>query len=190
MLADALAVGLIKHEEIFRRQHNTNGISLFAVIIFMRLDHDLVDPRAERHVGCVVPPLRRRVGSFLRNDGGVESDAENGEQPGGEMGYQQTLMYGRYSKDLGDFAKEEARKAAEDRKRMRAADAERARELRGATKVRGKCWRRSARVVTWVWKHTFAKIGEDWVFLAVLGVIMAVVSFAMDYGIETCVHSR
>lgn len=41
-----------------------------------------------------------------------------------------------------------------------------------------------------VWKHTFAKIGEDWVFLAVLGVIMAIVSFIMDYGISICNTSR
>ncbi len=25
-------------------------------------------------------------------------------------------------------------------------------------------------MITYVWKHTFAKIGEDWVFLAVLGI--------------------
>ena len=72
--------------------------------------------------------------------------------------YHQTLMYGQYSKDLGEYAKEEARKAAEDRKRVRAADAQRARELSGASKTRGRCYRRSARVVTWVWKHTFAKV--------------------------------
>ncbi len=30
------------------------------------------------------------------------------------------------------------------------------------------------------WKHTFAKIGEDWVFLALLGIIMALLSFVMD----------
>ena len=47
-----------------------------------------------------------------------------------------------------------------------------------------------ARGVTYVWKHTFAKIGEDWVFLCVLGVIMACVSFLMDYGIEACSNSR
>jgi chloride channel 2 len=43
-----------------------------------------------------------------------------------------------------------------------------------------------ARVVTFVWKHTFARIGEDWVFLALLGVIMALVSFVMDYTISMC----
>ena len=41
-----------------------------------------------------------------------------------------------------------------------------------------------------VWKHTFARIGEDWVFLALLGIIMALVSFAMDYTISLCGHAR
>jgi hypothetical protein len=30
----------------------------------------------------------------------------------------------------------------------------------------------------------FQTIGEDWIFLALLGVIMALLSFAMDYVIE------
>ena len=47
-----------------------------------------------------------------------------------------------------------------------------------------------ARMVKNVWKHTFAKIGEDWVFLALLGIIMAIISFAMDYGISKCNMSR
>jgi hypothetical protein len=29
-------------------------------------------------------------------------------------------------------------------------------------------------------------MGEDWVFLALLGIIMALVSFAMDYTISAC----
>ena len=41
-----------------------------------------------------------------------------------------------------------------------------------------------------IWKHSFAKIGEDWVFLAILGIIMAIVSFIMDYGISICNTSR
>ena len=45
-------------------------------------------------------------------------------------------------------------------------------------------------MVEFVWKHTFARIGEDWVFLALLGIIMALVSFAMDYTISLCGHAR
>ena len=45
-------------------------------------------------------------------------------------------------------------------------------------------------VLTWLWRHTFARVGEDWVFLAVLGIIMAVVSFIMDTAIAMCGHAR
>lgn len=42
------------------------------------------------------------------------------------------------------------------------------------------------RVAGYVWRHTFARLGEDWIFLALLGVIMAVLNFAMDRGIAVC----
>ena len=45
-------------------------------------------------------------------------------------------------------------------------------------------------MVEFLWRHTFARIGEDWVFLALLGIIMALVSFAMDYTISLCGHAR
>ena len=44
--------------------------------------------------------------------------------------------------------------------------------------------------MTYLWQHTFAKIGEDWVFLALLGVMMAVISFVMDEGIDKCNAAR
>ena len=47
-------------------------------------------------------------------------------------------------------------------------------ELRGE-KSRGKTYRTTTKVITYVWKHTFAKLGEDWVFLGVLGIVMAII---------------
>ena len=38
----------------------------------------------------------------------------------------------------------------------------------------------------WVRDVIFAKIGEEWIFLTMLGVIMALLSFIMDYIIEKC----
>ena len=55
---------------------------------------------------------------------------------------------------------------------------------------RGECYQRTAKVVTFIWTQTFARIGEDWVFLAPLGMIMALVSFMMDYCIEACGQAR
>jgi len=104
----------------------------------------------------------------------------------GAMGYQQTLMYGRYSRSLGDEIKEEAKRQQLVEKRRRKEYRKRKKELRG----RGECYQKIARVVTFIWKHTFARIGEDWVFLALLGIIMALVSFAMDYSISICNQAR
>ncbi len=54
------------------------------------------------------------------------------------MGYQQTLMYGRYSRSLGDYAKEEAkRQRVVERRRRRAAERRR-RELEGKLDADGK----------------------------------------------------
>ena len=58
--------------------------------------------------------------------------------------------------------------------------------FRGRTERQEKIYK----VLTFIWKHTFAKIGEDWAFLALLGLIMAVLSFIMDYTIAMCGHAR
>ena len=48
--------------------------------------------------------------SFGGPIGGGHPEDDEGSAAGGGMGYQQTLMYGRYSKSLGDYAKEEAKR--------------------------------------------------------------------------------
>ena len=98
-------------------------------------------------------------------------------------------MYGRYSKSLGEYAKEEAkRQKIIDKKRNR--QAKRQREEITGEKSRSKNYRTISKVITYVWKHTFAKLGEDWVFLAILGILMAIISFSMDLGIDLCGASR
>ncbi|XP_019766812.2 chloride channel protein 2 isoform X1 [Dendroctonus ponderosae] len=101
--------------------------------------------------------------------------------PAPEEEYQSTLMYGRYSRQLGEFAKLEGLKAQE--KRRLKEEKARKKELRG---YQGKL----AKSIAFLWKHTFARLGEDWVFLALLGVIMAVLSFIMDSGISMCSSAR
>ncbi|KRG00850.1 chloride channel protein 2 isoform X6 [Drosophila mojavensis] len=54
----------------------------------------------------------------------------------------------------------------------------------------GKRATRIKRISSWIWKHTLARLGEDWVFLALLGIIMALLSFIMDKGISICTNAR
>ncbi|KAI8129670.1 Chloride channel protein 2 [Lucilia cuprina] len=108
----------------------------------------------------------------------VTEDEEEG------LGYTHTLMYGRYTKDLGEFAKDEARKLKLLEKRRKLEDKQRNKELLGKRKSR------AFKVASWIWKHTFARLGEDWVFLALLGIIMALLSYVMDKGISICTSAR
>ncbi|XP_048000346.1 chloride channel protein 2 isoform X2 [Leguminivora glycinivorella] len=110
------------------------------------------------------------------------SDDESG------LGYQNTLMYGRYQRDLSEAAREEARRLRRLRKRRRKDDKLRQKELEatGKSRPRGKF----VKVLGYIWRHTFARLGEDWVFLAALGIIMAVLNFAMDRGIAICNNAR
>ncbi|XP_018336744.1 chloride channel protein 2 isoform X2 [Agrilus planipennis] len=97
------------------------------------------------------------------------------------LGFQNTVMYGRYSRQLGEFAKLEALKQAE--KRRLKEEKARKKELHG---YHGKF----AKTIGFIWRHTFAKLGEDWIFLAILGVIMAFASFITDKGISMCNKAR
>ncbi|XP_076680058.1 chloride channel protein 2 isoform X5 [Andrena cerasifolii] len=115
------------------------------------------------------------------------SSSENSQDYG--LGYQNTLMYGRYTKDLGEYAKEEARKLKYHDKARRKYDKTRAEDLR-KSRSRGPLCRKLLALLAFAWKHTGARLGEDWVFLALLGVIMALISYAMDRGISMCNNAR
>ncbi|XP_011150004.1 chloride channel protein 2 isoform X1 [Harpegnathos saltator] len=102
--------------------------------------------------------------------------------------YINTIMYGRYTKDLGEYAKEEARRLKYHDKARRKYDKTRAEELRKSR--RGPLCRKLLALLAFAWKHTGARLGEDWVFLALLGIIMALISYAMDRGISMCNNAR
>ncbi|XP_072747845.1 chloride channel protein 2 isoform X3 [Anoplolepis gracilipes] len=97
-------------------------------------------------------------------------------------------MYGRYTKDLGEYAKEEARRLKYHDKARRKYDKTRAEDLRKSR--RGPVCRKLLALLAFAWKHTGARLGEDWVFLALLGIIMALISYAMDRGISMCNNAR
>ncbi|XP_046804457.1 chloride channel protein 2 isoform X5 [Lucilia cuprina] len=111
-------------------------------------------------------------------------DSDSSSDDDDSFGYLDTAMYGRYTKDLGEFAKDEARKLKLLEKRRKLEDKQRNKELLGKRKSR------AFKVASWIWKHTFARLGEDWVFLALLGIIMALLSYVMDKGISICTSAR
>ncbi|XP_061204652.1 chloride channel protein 2 isoform X3 [Neopsephotus bourkii] len=110
----------------------------------------------------------------------TESEAQRALQ------YEQTLMYGRYTQDLGTFAKDEAARlrlhGEGDTPRPR-----RPSELLEYTQ--GRC--APCRVCALQCRRfLFSKVGEDWVFLILLGLVMALVSWAMDFAIATCLQAQ
>ncbi|XP_033641942.1 chloride channel protein 2-like isoform X2 [Asterias rubens] len=85
-------------------------------------------------------------------------------------------MYGRYRQELSQFAKNEAVRQKEEQKRQRQLDDE-------FRHYKGTCCYTFKSNLIWFRDFVFSKIGEDWIFLALLGIIMALLSFAMDYAI-------
>uniref|UniRef100_A0A8B9FH96 CLCN2 n=1 Tax=Amazona collaria TaxID=241587 RepID=A0A8B9FH96_9PSIT len=95
-------------------------------------------------------------------------------------------MYGRYTQDLGTFAKDEAARlrlhGEGDTPRPRHPS-----ELLEYTQ--GRC--APCRVCALQCRQfLFSKVGEDWVFLILLGLVMALVSWAMDFAIATCLQAQ
>ncbi|XP_033618488.1 chloride channel protein 2 isoform X1 [Fukomys damarensis] len=98
-------------------------------------------------------------------------------------------MYGRYTQELGAFAKEEAA-------RIRLGGPE---PWKGPPSPRAPpelleygqsrcapCHICSVRCH----KFLVSRVGEDWIFLVLLGLLMALVSWAMDYAIAVCLQAQ
>ncbi|XP_022250367.1 chloride channel protein 2-like [Limulus polyphemus] len=103
------------------------------------------------------------------------------------LGYEHTLMFGRYKEDLGEYAKAEAQRAKSLKALRKKEEKLSSLDLRP---YRSKWQRKCIGWMSIFWKHTFARLGEDWVFLALLGIISSLLSFAMDYGIAICQKAR
>ncbi|KAF0046953.1 hypothetical protein F2P81_000586 [Scophthalmus maximus] len=98
-------------------------------------------------------------------------------------------MYGRYTQDLGVYAKEEAARlrdgAVRDGGGLRRNTSVRTRaaDLLEYEKDRcAKCQLCASRCQ----KFLISRVGEDWIFLILLGLLMALVSWVMDYAIAFC----
>ncbi|XP_042226356.1 chloride channel protein 2-like isoform X1 [Homarus americanus] len=134
---------------------------------------------------CVIKiPKKHRKPSLSQIDIPCYHRRPSGQALDVNFDYTFTVMYGRYTKDLSKYAKQEAKKLKKAGEKSFDINATGLRPYRG--KVATKC----LRVLGTVWQATFARVGEDWVFLAVLGVVMAIISFIMDYGIAMCNKAR
>ncbi|XP_071840808.1 chloride channel protein 2-like isoform X2 [Apostichopus japonicus] len=94
-----------------------------------------------------------------------------------ELGYEQTLMHGRFTRELKQYAKAEAARIRAEKERQREVEDEFRRYQENTI-----CHRIKANLL-YAQKFVFEKIGEDWIFLAILGVVMALLSYALDYTI-------
>ncbi|NXX44349.1 CLCN2 protein, partial [Tricholaema leucomelas] len=98
-------------------------------------------------------------------------------------------MYGRYTQDLGTFAKDEA---ARLRLQQRHGEGDSPRPRRPSELLeytQGRC--APCRVCALqCQRFLISKVGEDWVFLILLGLVMALVSWAMDFAIATCLQAQ
>ncbi|XP_053200651.1 chloride channel protein 2-like isoform X2 [Panonychus citri] len=96
-----------------------------------------------------------------------------------------TYMYGQYREDLGRFAKAQARRMKSIKRK------EESSLIKKGFKKYQSTWKRKFSVYFQIfWKHSFAKIGEDWIFLALLGMSMAFLSFFINIVIESTVTAR
>ncbi|XP_072311872.1 chloride channel protein 2c isoform X2 [Eucyclogobius newberryi] len=97
--------------------------------------------------------------------------------------YEQTLMYGRYTQELGVFAKEEAARIRESGQRRSLSN----RSLLEYDKGRcAKCRICTVRCQ----KFLISRVGEDWIFLILLGLVMALVSWVVDFCIALCLQAQ
>ncbi|XP_003456360.2 chloride channel protein 2 isoform X9 [Oreochromis niloticus] len=118
--------------------------------------------------------------------------------------YEQTLMYGRYTQELGVYAKEEAARLRESGQRRSVRDRSRTLDLLEYDKGRcAKCRRSGYPYVLEApaqdfisvctvrcQKFLISRVGEDWIFLILLGLLMALVSWVVDFCIAICLQAQ
>lgn len=101
--------------------------------------------------------------------------------------YEQTLMYGRYTQELGVYAKEEAARIRESGQRRSVSERRRTLDLLEYDKGRcAKCRICTVRCQ----KFLISRVGEDWIFLILLGLVMALVSWVVDFCIAICLQAQ
>ncbi|NWT47828.1 CLCN2 protein, partial [Chroicocephalus maculipennis] len=98
-------------------------------------------------------------------------------------------MYGRYTQDLGTFAKDEAARLRLQQGNGEGGTPQPRRPSELLEYTQGRCG--PCRVCALqCQRFLISKVGEDWVFLILLGLVMALVSWAMDFAIATCLQAQ
>ncbi|XP_009466763.1 PREDICTED: chloride channel protein 2 [Nipponia nippon] len=98
-------------------------------------------------------------------------------------------MYGRYTQDLGTFAKDEAARLRLQQGQGEGGTPRPRRPSELLEYTQGRC--APCRVCALqCQRFLISKVGEDWVFLILLGLVMALVSWAMDFAIATCLQAQ
>ncbi|KAF1520886.1 Chloride channel protein 2, partial [Eudyptula albosignata] len=98
-------------------------------------------------------------------------------------------MYGRYTQDLGTFAKDEAARLRLQQENGEGGTPQPRRPSELLEYTQGRC--APCRVCALqCQRFLISKVGEDWVFLILLGLVMALVSWAMDFAIATCLQAQ
>ncbi|XP_050726376.1 chloride channel protein 2-like isoform X2 [Eriocheir sinensis] len=121
----------------------------------------------------------------LRRRASLDSMAEEDIDGAQNLEYQVTLMYGRYSANLAEYARQEAKRLREDDHHKD--EVLFSKELQP---YRGRVARTCISFIRPIWDHTFARLGEDWVFLFILGTLMATISFLIDNIVVICFGGR
>uniref|UniRef100_A0A8C8JMU0 4Fe-4S ferredoxin-type domain-containing protein n=1 Tax=Oncorhynchus tshawytscha TaxID=74940 RepID=A0A8C8JMU0_ONCTS len=97
-------------------------------------------------------------------------------------------MYGRYTQELGAYAKEEAARLREEGGWRRSVK-DHSRSLELLEYDRGRCAK--CRICTVrCQKFLISRVGEDWIFLILLGLFMALVSWVVDFAIAICLQAQ
>ncbi|XP_069722317.1 chloride channel protein 1 [Phaenicophaeus curvirostris] len=93
--------------------------------------------------------------------------------------YQETLLYGQYTDQITSFPEKEAAKLLN--KKQVQNNYERPLKRDSQVEIKEEHYSKCQDCARRVQKYVTKKLGEDWIFLVLLGLVMALVSWGMDY---------
>lgn len=98
-------------------------------------------------------------------------------------GFEQTLMYGRFTTtQLQKYAKEQGARLRREEKQRR----EEQEQIEDEFRTYDQSWLGPVKRFIERLRPCWSLLGSDWVFLLILGIIMALISFVLDLAIDKC----